>query len=84
MGIELKQNLRQTQSLLLSPQIQQAIKILTLGRAELQEYVSEELKENPCLEESSKKISESLGTAAEIATEHHGQCRGERRRLKRH
>lgn len=67
MGIELKQNLRQTQSLLLSPQIQQAIKILTLGRAELQEYVSEELKENPCLEESSKKISESLGTAAEIA-----------------
>jgi RNA polymerase sigma-54 factor len=67
MGIELKQNLRQTQSLLLSPQIQQAIKILTLGRAELQEYVSEELKENPCLEESANKTSESLGTAAEIA-----------------
>ena len=67
MGIELKQNLRQTQSLLLSPQIQQAIKILTLGRAELQEYVSEELKENPCLEESANKTNEGLGTAAEIA-----------------
>jgi RNA polymerase sigma-54 factor len=67
MGIELKQNLRQTQSLLLSPQIQQAIKILTLGRAELQEYVSEELKENPCLEESANKGNEGLASAAEIA-----------------
>jgi RNA polymerase sigma-54 factor len=52
MAIELKQNLRQTQNLLLSPQIQQAIKILTLGRLELQEYVAEEMLENPCLEES--------------------------------
>lgn len=55
MAFELKQNLRQTQSLLLSPQIQQAIKILTLGRAELQEFIAEELKENPCLDEAPSK-----------------------------
>ena len=65
MGIELKQSLRQSQNLLLSPQIQQAIKILTLGRAELQEYVSEELKENPCLEESEGSLSHT--GAANIA-----------------
>ena len=59
MAIEFKQNLRQSQNLLLSPQIQQAIKILTLGRSELQEFVSEELKENPCLEESSTKSESS-------------------------
>lgn len=59
MAIEFKQNLRQSQNLLLSPQIQQAIKILTLGRAELQEFVSEELKENPCLEENYTKPENS-------------------------
>ena len=55
MGIELKQSLRQSlrqsQNLLMSPQIQQAIKILTLGRQELEDFVSDELRENPCLEE---------------------------------
>ncbi len=64
MAIELKQNLRQTQNLLLSPQIQQAIKILTLGRMELQEYVIEEMKENPCLEESDEGITENQGEAS--------------------
>lgn len=58
MAFELKQNLRQTQNLLLSPQIQQAIKILTLGRMELQEFVAEELKENPCLEEADDHVSD--------------------------
>lgn len=51
MAFELKQGLRQAQQLVLSPQIQQAIKILTLGRQELEELVAEELRQNPCLEE---------------------------------
>lgn len=51
MAFELKQGLKLGQSLVLSPQIQQAIKILTLGRQELEELVAEELRQNPCLEE---------------------------------
>lgn len=51
MAIELKQSVKQTQTLLMSVQVQQAIKILTLGRQELEDYISNELRENPCLEE---------------------------------
>jgi RNA polymerase sigma-54 factor len=51
MAFELKQGLKLGQNLVLSPQIQQAIKILTLGRQELEELVVEELRQNPCLEE---------------------------------
>lgn len=51
MAFELKQGLKLGQSLVLSPQIQQAIKILTLGKQELEELVAEELRQNPCLEE---------------------------------
>jgi RNA polymerase sigma-54 factor len=78
MAIEFRQNLRQSQSLLLSPQIQQAIKILTLGRTELQEFVSEELKENPCLEESQSKTEsydssdEHVGVGHSLNTEAFG------------
>ncbi|NBX16576.1 MAG: RNA polymerase sigma-54 factor [Proteobacteria bacterium] len=61
MALELKQGLRQSQQLVLSPQIQQAIKVLTLGRQELEEMVAEELRQNPCLEEgeSQQDITES-------------------------
>jgi RNA polymerase sigma-54 factor len=51
MAFELKQGLKIGQTLVLSPQIQQAIKILTLGRQELEDLVAEELRQNPCLEE---------------------------------
>jgi RNA polymerase sigma-54 factor len=51
MAGEMKQQLRTSQSMSLSPQIQQAIKILTLGRQELQEMIDLEIHENPCLEQ---------------------------------
>ena len=51
MAGEMKQQLRTSQTLSLSPQIQQAIKILTLGRQELQEMIDLEIHENPCLEQ---------------------------------
>ena len=44
-------DLRQTQSLVMTPQLQQAIKLLQLSRAELVDVVTEELAENPLLEE---------------------------------
>jgi RNA polymerase sigma-54 factor len=36
--------------LVLTPQLQQAIKLLTLSNLELTEYVEEELEKNPLLE----------------------------------
>ena len=53
MALEIKQDLRLTQQLVMTPQLQQAIKLLQLSRMELQEIISQEIKENPVLEEDS-------------------------------
>ncbi len=58
MGLELRQNLKLTQQLVMTPQLQQAIKLLQLSRFELLEAVQQELLENPILEEGTKEISE--------------------------
>jgi RNA polymerase sigma-54 factor len=54
MAFELKQSLRLSQQLVMTPQLQQAIKLLQLNRMELQEVVNAELMENPVLEELSE------------------------------
>ena len=51
MAIELKQELRLSQQLVMTPQLQQAIKLLQLSRLELMTTVQQELQENPVLEE---------------------------------
>lgn len=51
MALEFKQQLKQTQQLLMSPQLQQAIKLLQMSRMELVEHIQQELLENPFLEE---------------------------------
>jgi RNA polymerase sigma-54 factor len=51
MGLEIKQNLRLQQSLAITPQLQQAIKLLQLNHLELLEQVQQEMLENPTLEE---------------------------------
>jgi RNA polymerase sigma-54 factor len=51
MGLENKLVQKMGQSLLMTPQLQQAIKMLNLGRAEYQEAIARELLENPFLEE---------------------------------
>ena len=53
MALEIKQDLRLTQQLVMTPQLQQAIKLLQLSRLELQEVIDQEIKENPLLEEDS-------------------------------
>ncbi len=55
MAIELKQTVKLSQQLLITPQLQQAIKLLQLSRAELIETVQKELLENPVLEESEQR-----------------------------
>ena len=52
MAQELKQELRLSQKLILTPQLQQAIKLLQLTRLELVEQINQELSENPVLEET--------------------------------
>ena len=51
-------NLRQSQQLLMTPQLQQAIKLLQLSRLELEEFVTQQLEENPVLEEGAIEVSE--------------------------
>ncbi len=52
--MELKQQLKLTQQLIMTPQLQQAIKLLQMSRMELSELVQEELLENPMLEEGAE------------------------------
>jgi len=51
MAFELRQNLKLTQQLIMTPQLQQAIKLLQLSRLDLVDMVNQEMEENPLLEE---------------------------------
>jgi RNA polymerase sigma-54 factor len=59
MALEIKQDLKLTQQLVMTPQLQQAIKLLQLSRLELQEIITQEIKENPVLEEGSDAEEDS-------------------------
>jgi RNA polymerase sigma-54 factor len=50
MGLGQRLELRQGQSLVMTPQLQQAIKLLQLSNIELAEYCEQELEKNPLLE----------------------------------
>ncbi len=51
MELGLHQNLILTQQLVMTPQLQQAIKLLQLSRLELTELLQQEIEQNPALEE---------------------------------
>lgn len=59
MAFELKQSLRLSQQLVMTPQLQQAIKLLQLNRLELAEHCMSEMLENPILEETFEGADES-------------------------
>ncbi len=50
MAVTQRLELRQSQSLVMTPQLQQAIKLLQLSNMELAAYVEQELERNPLLE----------------------------------
>jgi RNA polymerase sigma-54 factor len=52
MAIGLKQTLNLSQQLVMTPQLQQAIKLLQLSRMEMENLINTELVDNPMLEES--------------------------------
>lgn len=51
MAIELRQQLKLAQQLVMTPQLQMAIKLLQLSRLELMDTIRQELEENPALDE---------------------------------
>ena len=61
MAIELRQQLKLAQQLVMTPQLQMAIKLLQLSRLELQETIQQELIENPTLEEIQDSGSDEPG-----------------------
>ncbi len=50
--MELKQQLKLSQQLVMTPQLQQAIKLLQLSRLELTDLIRQEIDENPVLDET--------------------------------
>ncbi len=69
MALEIRQQLKLSQQLVMTPQLQQAIKLLQLSRMELMDVVRSELEENPVLEEGSETPDDKAKTEAELAAE---------------
>ena len=57
--MELRLDLRLSQKLVMTPQLQQAIKLLQLSRLELQQVLSQHLMENPLLEEGATELEDA-------------------------
>lgn len=57
---DLKLNLKLTQQLVMTPQLQQAIKLLQMSRLELKDTINVELNENPVLEEDYESKDKEL------------------------
>ena len=70
--------IRQTQSLVMTPQLQQAIKLLQLSNLALADYLVGEVEKNPLLELAPR------GTAASVGRRRRDPARRARRRLSRH
>ncbi|MCH8882391.1 MAG: RNA polymerase factor sigma-54 [SAR324 cluster bacterium] len=66
MALNLKLQMRMSQQLIMTPQLQQAIKLLQLSRNELEELIDQALIENPVLEESDDNNEESSDEPEEI------------------
>ena len=77
-------DLRQSQQLVMTPQLQQAIKLLQLNNIELSAFVEQELEQNPLLEreETDTPLAESVGgvdgePTGESTTENAGEVGSE-------
>ncbi len=63
MALEIKQTAKLVQQLVITPQLQQAIRLLQLTRLELVDLISQEMKENPLLEEAEEEKELAEGEA---------------------
>jgi RNA polymerase sigma-54 factor len=69
MALDLRLQVKLSQQLVMTPQLQQAIKLLQLSRMELVDVVTEELAENPLLEEGVETKEELEGRVANLEGE---------------
>ena len=78
--MEIRQHLKLAQQLVMTPQLQQAIKLLQLSRVELVDMVREELLENPVLEDAVEVSAEQAkpGTLSAQGTEDGREAETER------
>ncbi|MEJ2033006.1 MAG: RNA polymerase factor sigma-54 [Deltaproteobacteria bacterium] len=65
MALELRQQVKLSQQLVMTPQLQQAIKLLQLSRLELAETIQQEIEQNPMLEEAGSDNESEAGPADE-------------------
>lgn len=66
MAFELKQNLKLSQQLIMTPQLQQAIKLLQLSRLELVDTINQEMEENPLLEEAAPDDDQEISVNQDV------------------
>jgi len=64
MALSQRLDLRQSQSLVMTPQLQQAIKLLQLSNLELSDFVEQELEQNPLLERDEADPEPMIATDA--------------------
>ncbi|WP_374654368.1 RNA polymerase factor sigma-54 [Dongia sp.] len=69
MAITQRMDLRQAQSLVMTPQLQQAIKLLELSNQELAAYVEQELEQNPLLERGEDERAAAGEEGGRLATQ---------------
>ena len=69
MALTQRLELRQGQSLVMTPQLQQAIKLLQLSNVELAAYVEQELERNPLLEREEGEPAQSERIADAVSAE---------------
>ena len=74
MALTPRLDLRQVQTLVMTPQLQQAIKLLQLSNLELAEYLDQELEQNPLLQQENQSLkdgdqSENTNTSEENQAE---------------
>lgn len=63
MSLAPRLDIRQSQSLVMTPQLQQAIKLLALSNLEIEGFIAEEVERNPLLEASAAEDSPDLSDA---------------------
>lgn len=66
MSLAPRLDLRQSQSLVMTPQLQQAIKLLALSNLEIETFIAEELEKNPLLDAGGGGDEERGGAEPEI------------------
>ena len=70
MALAARLDIRQGQGLVLTPQLQQAIKLLQLSNLELEAFVEAEIERNPLLQKDDRDAEGEVEAAPEVPLSH--------------